>query len=90
MNLKRGPEFIACPTCQRPAQRQGAQDDCDVYRCSNGHVSRTKINEPLPDRTKDVCSLCGGEGSRTLLDPGESSNVSIVTCSGCEGSSWIF
>lgn len=46
--LGRGAEFVECPDCSRPnkAQRLGAQDGCDIYRCGEGHLTRIKIDAP--------------------------------------------
>lgn len=41
--LKRGSERIVCPTCSEKSLRVGAQDECDVYLCEQGHVTRVKV-----------------------------------------------
>lgn len=44
--LKRGSGILPkCgeKDCNNIALRVGAQDDCDVYKCPNGHITRVKI-----------------------------------------------
>lgn len=41
--LKRGAPRIKCPDCSLVGIRTGAQDNCDVYVCPNGHLTRVKV-----------------------------------------------
>lgn len=44
--LKRGVEFIICPSCKMKSQRIGAEHGMDIYKCESNHLTRIKVGYP--------------------------------------------